>query len=456
MPSRKNLYLAVDIGGTKILAALVDASGKVLSRQKCPTPRDKGPEPLFEALDATISKMLAENGNLKPRELRAMGIAVPGVVDPDEGLVIVTPNMGLSNTRLGDHCAKMFSMPVAIGNDCNTGILGEKWLGAARRARSAMGILVGTGIGGGFIQGSRVWRGAREAASEIGHIVMEINGPPCGCGNRGCLEALASRTAIERRLREAMAAGRPTILSQLLDDETHVIRSNVLRQAIEAGDPLVAEVLGFAADVIGHACLTVGHLLDPEVIVLGGGVIEACSHFMVPLIEGVVKSDCLIQATDGGGILVSSLGDDAVILGAAALARQCVGEDPFKRRFAVAPSYRPIARRKSGGFQVNSKSFDSDFIVTASGKAKPKKVEPPRPSHDGRRHVQRWHLARACRGGPHVLFIAAGPAGDIELSDDAQTYLKQRLIDWQIAPLDEAIEAYNASNERKAALVFMT
>ena len=120
MADEKDLYLAVDVGGTKILAALVDASGMVLWREKSGTPREKGAEPLFEALDGTVSRLLAKSNGLELGDLKAMGIAVPGVVDPDEGLVVVTPNMGLSNTRLGEHCAKTFSLPVAIGNDCNT------------------------------------------------------------------------------------------------------------------------------------------------------------------------------------------------------------------------------------------------------------------------------------------------------------------------------------------------
>ncbi|MBN1590025.1 MAG: ROK family protein [Pirellulales bacterium] len=450
---QKDVYLAVDVGGTKILAALVDASGMVLRREKSPTPREGGAGTLHQALENVVAQLLRKASDITLDDLAAMGIGVPGVVDTDQGLVVVTPNMGLSNTRLGEYCEKTFRLTVAVANDCNLGILGEKWLGSARAADSAMGILVGTGIGGGFIQGSEVWQGARGAASEIGHIVMEIGGPLCGCGNRGCLEALASRTAIERDLREAVAAGRPTVLTELLEGDLDLIRSSILRQALERNDTLVTGVLRHASIVLGHACLTVDHLLDPEVIVLGGGVIDACSNFIVPIVQKIVADDCLAAGRDTSGVLVSSLGDDAVLLGATAMARLRIGENPFKKRFAVASSYPPIVRGKSDVYELGSKRFDADFYVTASGKAKRHRAEPYPTSLDGSRLLTPQHLSRPCRGGPHVLFIAMGAKSDLKLSDDACLYLRQRAIEWHALPNDEAVEAYNECADRKAALV---
>lgn len=455
MARKKDLYLAVDVGGTKILAALVDASGMVLRRQKHSTPREGGHKALYQALEEVVTELVGKTENVAPRDLTAMGVGVPGVVDPDQGLVVVTPNMGLSNARLGDYCRETFGLPVAIGNDCNVATLGERWLGAARGAASAMGILVGTGVGGGFVQGARVWRGAREMASEIGHIVMQIDGPRCGCGNRGCLEALASRTAIERDLREALAAGRPSVLTELLGENLGVIRSSVLREALARGDELVGEVLRHASAVLGHACLTVSHLLDPEVIILGGGVIEACSEFMVPIIQEVVANDRLAAERPACNVLVSSLGDDAVLLGATALARLHVGRSPFKKRFEVVPAYPRIVRRKTGECEAGNRSFDADFFVSVSGKAKRRKGPPPEPSADGPRRLTREHLIRPCRDGPHVLFIATGRADDIRLTEDACTYMRQRAIEWHTLPLDQAIEAYNASTDRKAALIHL-
>ena len=329
------LYLGVDVGGTKVQASVVRESGEILARQRCQTPRNEEPERELCAIESVIEDALTASKK-KLRDVQAIGIAIPGVVAPRQGRIVVTPNMNLSGVRISKHLRRRFGVPVAVGNDCNLGALGERWLGAARDAKSAFTILVGTGVGGGFVRKGKLWRGAREAASEIGHIVMQIGGPVCGCGNRGCLEALASRTAIERDLREAVNGGRSSMVTELTGGDLTVIRSRVLCKALEAGDSLVTEVMQRAAEVLGYACLTVRHLIDPEVIVLGGGVIEACGDFVVPIVRQIVEADRLPGAREGGRVVVSALGDDAVVLGAVALARATAGRNPFGKRACVA------------------------------------------------------------------------------------------------------------------------
>jgi len=325
---REKLYLGVDVGGTKILAALVAPSGEIVARERRETPREEPPRASVKAILAAMDGALAAAG-VGASRLAAIGLAIPGVVDPDRGRVVVTPNMNLSGVQIASAVRKVYPVPVALGNDVNLGTLGEKWLGAARRARSAVGIFVGTGIGGGVIVDGRLVRGAREAAGEIGHIVMLPGGPRCGCGNHGCLEALASRSAIERELRAGMAAGRRTGLGKLIGRRRGPIKSKVLRRALKARDPLATEVIRRAAEILGYACLTVRHLVDPDVIVLGGGVIEACGGFVLPIVQKIVKADALPGARKGGEVVESELGDDAVALGAAALAMEAVGKSPL-------------------------------------------------------------------------------------------------------------------------------
>ncbi len=321
------LYLGVDVGGTKVQASVVRESGEILSRKRRKTPRNEQPDRELHAIEAAIERAVAAaRSTLKA--IHAIGIAIPGVVDPREGHIVVTPNMNLTGVPIGNHLRGRFGVPVAVGNDCNLGALGECWLGAARDAKSVFAILLGTGIGGGFVRKGKLWRGAREAAAEIGHIVMQIGGPPCGCGNRGCLEALASRTAIERDIRRAIDAGRSSVVTDLTQGDLTVIRSRVLRKSLKAGDDVVTEVMRRAAEVLGHACLTVRHLIDPEVILLGGGVIEACADFVVPIVREIVDADRLPGAREGGAVAVSALGDDAVVLGAVALARAASGKSP--------------------------------------------------------------------------------------------------------------------------------
>ena len=289
---RERLYLGVDIGGTKIQASLVSESGAILGKQRQSTPRTGGPEQVLSMIETVIQEVLTQ-AKLETTDLTAIGVAVPGVVEPKSGYVVVTPNMSLTGVSIGAHLEGRFHVPVAIGNDGNLGTYGEAWLGSARKARSALGIWVGTGIGAGLVTKGRMWRGARESAGEIGHIIMQIGGPLCGCGNHGCLEALASRTAIERDIRAALQAGGTSKLTELSGGDLSVIRSGAIRKALKAEDPLVTGILHRAAETLGYACLTVRHLVDPEVIVLGGGLIEACSEFMMPILENIVGSDRL-------------------------------------------------------------------------------------------------------------------------------------------------------------------
>lgn len=447
------IYLGVDVGGTKIQASLVESSGTVLNREKATTPRDTAPEAVVTEIQRVMEAVLKRQ-SLRPSDLTAMGVAIPGVVDPPAGRIVVTPNMNLSGIALGAILEEHFKVPVVLGNDCNLGALGEAWLGSARNAKSMMSILVGTGIGGGFVRRGKLWRGARESAGEIGHLVMQIGGPQCGCGNHGCFEALASRSAIERDLRTAVAAGRKTVLTELLQGDLALIRSGVLRDALAAGDELVREVLGRAAEILGYACLSVRHLIDPQVIVLGGGVIEACSDYVMPIVEGIIASDRLPGARDGGHVVLSALGDDAVVLGAVALARTHVGRNPFKRPTRVRSRSPQLDWRASGEVVVQGKTYDRDFCVLVDGTVKKRKKAAEGTVPNPHR-IEPADLERACKGGPAILFVGSGTCGQVMLSEAAQRYLKYRLIQWETLPTPQAVEAFNQSPRRKAALLHL-
>lgn len=446
------LYLGIDVGGTKIQASLIEETGSVLDRQRCSTPLKAEQDEVLAAIEVAVGAVL-DKADIEPKCLTAIGIAIPGVVDPDEGRVVVTPNMSLSGASIGSHLEGRYKVPVAVGNDCNLGTLGEKWLGSARQADSAMGIFVGTGIGGGFVQHDKLWRGARESASEIGHIVMQIDGPECGCGNRGCLEALASRSAIERDLRSGIAAGQASVLPEILEGDLSRIRSGAIRKALDAEDPLVTQVMQRASEVLGYGCLTVRHLLDPEVIVLGGGVVEACSEFILPIVEDIVGSDKLPGARDSGRVLLSALGDDAVVMGAVALAARHVGRNPFKKRYARSPEYPMLRCSAPGEIAVGDKVFSRDVYVLVSGKVKNRKKSLAR-EHDGSAHrLGPKELDRVCRGGPECLFVGTGAQGQVVVTEEAAQYLRRRAIELKALPTPEVVTAYNESPQRKAALI---
>ena len=449
--AKRRLYVGIDVGGTKIQASLVEESGAILARRRQATPRDCPSDEIVAAIETVVTDLLAER-KVPPESLKAIGLVVPGVVDPDKGRVVLTPNMGLSGVPLTPRLEKRFKVPVALGNDCNLCAAGEKWLGSARRADSMIGIFVGTGIGSGVMHAGQVWRGARECAGEIGHIVMEIGGPQCGCGSRGCLEALAGRAAIERDLRNAVANGRETVLTEMMADLS-VIRSGMLRRGLIAEDALVTEVMTTASEVLGWACLTVRHLLDPDVIVLGGGVMEACGDFMLPIVEGIVATDKLTGARKGGRILLSALGDDAGVLGAVALARQLAGQDPFAEGTRVLPKYPKVGVSKSGQVTIAKKTCDRDVYIRVNGKVKKTKKTVPPARAKTARTIRADDVQRACKGGPEVLFIGTGAAGKTKIGKDAREYLRRRDIECRALATPDAIEAYNKADRRKAALL---
>lgn len=454
-PAENRLYLGVDIGGTKMQASLVRESGEILCREKIATPRAGGPEQVVPTIEKVIADAM-KKGGVKTDDLAAIGIAVPGVVDPDRGLVVVAPNMRLTGVSLGAHLKARFKTPIALGNDGNFGALGECWLGSARKAESALYICVGTGIGSGLVMKGKLWRGDRESAGEIGHLVMQIDGPKCGCGSSGCLEALASRTAIERDIRQGVAAGRQSAITELAGGDLGVIRSGAVRKALEMQDELVGEIVRRASQVLGYACVNVRHLIDPEAIVLGGGVIEACSDYIVPIIENIVGQDPLTGARDGGKILLSALGDDAVALGAVAAARRLVGRNPFKKRFRVKPQYPEITRYARGEITIGRKTYDRDIYIPVNGKVKNRKRGAEADESGAARAIGPKELEKVCRGGPGVLFIGAGENAALELTDDARRFLAQRSIKLDLAPTAKAVENYNKSKARKAILVHVT
>lgn len=450
----ERLYLGVDIGGTKIQALLVDAAGVILEKERTTTPQASQPEPILETAAELLEKVVASR-ELAISQVSAIGVAVAGVVEPKKGRVVCTPNMSLSGVELGPMWEERFGVPVAVGNDTNLGTLGERWLGSARHARSAFGIFVGTGIGGGFVQRNRIWQGARESAAEIGHIVMEMDGLVCGCGNRGCLETLASRTAIEHQLRSAIQAGRQTLLPQLAGGDLSRIRSGLLREALDARDSLVEDVLRRAAEVLGYACLTVRHLVDPEVIIIGGGVIEACGHFMLPIVKKIVAADQLPGARPGGDVLVAALGDDAVALGAVAVAARHIGRNPLKKRYALLPKYPKVRLLEPEKLTVGPDTYAQDFYITGSGKSKKRKEEFLAAENSSRRVLTIAEIEKLCEGAPEKVFVGTGFDGQLQVVPEVQEYLNLRAISLQTLPTPKAIRAFNGCKKRKAVFVHL-
>ena len=465
-------YIGIDVGGTKIQTSLVTEAGVVLASHRQETPRKCSTDVTLQAIEDSVKALLQTQG-LQSSELAGIGIAIPGAVQQETGYIVGTPNMNLSGVDLGAHMKSLFDIPIAVGNDGNLGTLGECWLGSGRNAASCVGIFVGTGIGSGIVINDTILCGAGQAAGEIGHIVVQTpcddwrqqirrkqkkfekigtpkHLPQCGCGNYGCLESLASRTAIERFIREALNSGEKSVIKELNGGSLDVIKSGALAKALKANDHVVMTIMHYVSQVIGYACLTVRHLLDPEVIILGGGVIGACQKFMMPIIEGVVMNDRLMVVSSKRRILLSSLGDNAVALGAVALVRSSDGSNPLQKKTRrVIPHYPTLRLMADNVIHIADKPYLNDFFLLPDGSIQ-LRAKLPKKDEDGFRLKD---IDKATQGGVDLLILISPKAGNLTLSGKCHDYLYRRNIDYRILSLEEGVELYNSTKVRRAAIV---
>ena len=306
--------LAVDIGGTKLAAGVVDADGRMLERGEVPTLAYEGLGPVLKRIVGLGRELLARAAAQK-EPVQRIGIGCAGPLDLKAGKVFDPPNLpGWSEVSLVKHIESALGLPAVLENDANAAALGEFRYGAGRGVRSLVYFTVSTGIGGGIILDGKVWHGLKDAAGEAGHMTVCPDGPVCGCGNRGCLEAMASGTSIARRAREAVAAGRPTRLREV----PVVTSADVVRLAQE-GDAVAREVWEAAVKYLGIGVASVITLLAPERIVLGGGVTRAGDFLFEPL-RVEVRRRVKLMPVDSVLVLPAALGPDVGILGAAAVA----------------------------------------------------------------------------------------------------------------------------------------
>ena len=313
--------IGVDMGGTKIYAGVFNAGMECVGTARLSTKADRGAEAVIERIARCVRDAVDEC-DLKLEQVRGIGVGAPGAVDPEAGRVIFAPNLQWKDVLLKKALEKELDLPVFIENDCNICALGVYELELKNKPQHVAGIFVGTGIGGGLIINGEMYAGFNKTAGEVGHMVIQAGGPKCSCGNNGCFEALASRTAIFRQIKEAVGEGQKTVLTEMLGPKLEDLRSGDLRKAIRRGDKFVSRIVEQAAEYTGIAVANLINLLSPEVVVLGGGVIEALEDEMMTIITQTAKQRALAGTAKGIEIVASKLGDEAGISGGAVLARR--------------------------------------------------------------------------------------------------------------------------------------
>lgn len=319
MQDGKEYVVGVDLGGTKILAAVFSPGLKCLGKSKRRTKAERGPQAVIDRIARCVVDAV-EECRLDLKRCRGVGIGAPGAVDFNAGEIIFAPNLGWRDLPLKRQLEKRLNVPVFVENDCNVCTLGvfEKELDG--KPTSLVGMFIGTGIGGGIVMNGKPYAGASHTAAEIGHMIVQVDGPKCGCGRRGCLEALASRSAMLKRIQSAMDKGEKTMLIDIVGEDLSRLKSNHLRKAVQQGDKLVIQILGEAARHIGIGAANLINVLNPEYLVVGGGVINALADEMFDSIVKTARQYTFPGAERGLQIVASELGDNAGITGAAVLA----------------------------------------------------------------------------------------------------------------------------------------
>src|SRR5436190_4499958 len=322
-PNKPEYMVGVDIGGTKIYAGVFNSAMECIGTARVSTKSQRGPESVIERIVRCVLDAIDEC-DLSQGQIKGVGIGAPGAVDPENGRVIFAPNLDWKDVPLRKPLEKQLGVPVFLENDCNVCTLGVYEIELKRKPKDVVGIFLGTGIGGGLILNGEIYSGFNRTAGEIGHMVLEVSGPKCACGNNGCFEALASRSALFRKIQNAVKDGQKTNMTDMLGPDLEDLRSGDLRKAIRRGDKFVDHIVEEAAEYTGIAVANMINLINPEVVVLGGGIIEAVEDEMMAIVVETAMEYAMSGTTKGIEIMASKLGDEAGITGGAVLARRAL------------------------------------------------------------------------------------------------------------------------------------
>lgn len=314
--SAQRIAAGVDLGGTKIHTVVATVGGRVLGEDRRPTEAVLGPDAVVARIAASV-RAAAEQAGVGTEGIVGVGISSPGPCDPKRGVVTDAPNLpGFHDIPISRLVTEALGLPVRLENDANAACYGEYRFGAGRGLRHIVYVTLGTGIGGGIIIDGKIYEGASGAAGEVGHIVVDHDGPPCNCGGRGCVETLAAGPAIAREAAVAIAAGRSPMLAKLAGSGQPT--AELVHAAALEGDETSREIIGRAGYFLGVGLIGVLNVLNPEVLILGGGLLGLGDLYLGPAIS-TAKSDAFEQIMADVTITTAALGERSGALGAAAL-----------------------------------------------------------------------------------------------------------------------------------------
>jgi len=311
--------LSIDIGGTKIAAAVVNSKGTILAKDRVATPDTESDSSLCDAVEGVARGILAQAG-MSVDDIATVGVSSAGIIDTGKGIVVFSPNVAaLRRTPLKSMLSERFGKAVKLGNDATLAALGEWEFGLKRSVSDMVYVTVSTGIGGGIISGGRLLDGACGAAGEVGHMTIDVNGPECPCGRHGCWESLAAGRAMAERTVKRLEDGDASIVGELCGGDMEKVDAHLVAIAASQGDALAKEMVATTAYYVGIGLANLINIFNPQIILLGGGVTKIGPSLLEPAAR-IARDRAYVTWACEVEIRSTFLGDDSPLLGAAALA----------------------------------------------------------------------------------------------------------------------------------------
>ena len=310
----KKYDICLDIGGTKVLGAVFDQNRNIIYRLKKKTKEGGDSTKNVEQVILKVVKEVISASGIKKSEIRAIAAGAPGVIDQEKGIVLFSPNLPWKDYDIRSAVEKEIGIPFYIGNDVNVGVLGEYHYGAAKGYHNVVGFFVGTGMGGGLILEDRLYTGHRFKGAEYGHMIMDPEGPVCSCGQRGCLEIYSAKRGMSSYMLQQIARGRTSLMEGRFENGT--FRSKFLKKALLQNDPVATEAVERSCHYLAVATGNMINTFSPDIVVFGGGVIEACGDIFMEKILREVDRYCMPSIRDTVELKKAALGDDSILYGA--------------------------------------------------------------------------------------------------------------------------------------------
>ena len=309
--------ICLDVGGTKVLGAIFNEKKEIVYRLKKKSKEQGDSTQNVEKVIISVVEEMIEESGIKKKDIHAISSSAPGVIDQNTGVVLFTPNLPWRNYDIRSSMEKKFGIPFYIGNDVNLGVLGEYKYGVARGYKNVVGFFVGTGMGGGLILNGELYTGNQFKGAEYGHMILDPEGPLCNCGQRGCLEAFSSKQGMNAYIRQQVSRGRESMMADAVSEG--VFRSKALKKALAAKDPVAMEAVDRACHYLAIATGNMINTISPDLVIYGGGIIEALGDLFLSKILAEVDRYCMTAIRPTVDIKNAALGDDSVIYGALAL-----------------------------------------------------------------------------------------------------------------------------------------